>query len=584
MNVLQRMADRTRDWFEGKPRTPVWYHPAYRLPLYELHEISGLEPRRADLALWSLNALRVSYRLDLQLPVRVSYDHMGLVHSNDYLESITQPEALANIFGMVQPNFPVDPVLNTIRLAAGGTIAAARYAVNNGGPTMNLLGGFHHAFRDKGAGLCPINDIAIAIAVLRTQGFTGQVVILDLDAHPPDGLDDTLQDDERVWIGSISGSDWGPLPHSTENVLPPDTPDKPYLRTLKKLLRQAPPPALTFVIAGGDVLANDRFGQLGLTLGGTKKRDQLVHDWLAGRPSVWLPGGGYLAHSWRVLANSALVLSGRSDLRLPKTLDPMRSHFAYISTKLSPSDLGAEETQDELFTADEADAILSGRPPASRKLLNYYTEEGVEYALYKFGLLAYLRSLGYHRYRIKIDNTGTGDRVRVWGTHKTVEHLLVEEVMGIDMWEGQRFLFVNWLTLRHPMGAFAKDRIRLPGQDVPGLGLAREVAQLNLRISKRLKLAGLMARPAYVHTAYVGSKYMTFLDPQQKGEFQALLRDLGDLSLPTLSQKVEHGEVLRNGETYTWPAPHMVRWVDPKAEDEDLIASSRERVHFAVKA
>jgi len=53
---------------------------------------------------------------------------------------------------------------------------------------LNLLGGFHHARPDVAGGFCPVNDVAVAIAAVRADGFRGRVLVLDLDAHPPDGL------------------------------------------------------------------------------------------------------------------------------------------------------------------------------------------------------------------------------------------------------------------------------------------------------------------------------------------------------------------------------------------------------------
>jgi hypothetical protein len=47
-----------------------------------------------------------------------------------------------------------------------------------------------------------------AIAAVRADGFSGRVLVLDLDAHPPDGLAACLAGDPSCVIGSISGSDW----------------------------------------------------------------------------------------------------------------------------------------------------------------------------------------------------------------------------------------------------------------------------------------------------------------------------------------------------------------------------------------
>ena len=73
---------------------------------------------------------------------------------------------------------------------------------------LNLLGGFHHAKPDAGGGFCAVNDLAVAVAAVRAEGFAGRVLVLDLDAHPPDGTAACLAADPSAWIGSLSGSSW----------------------------------------------------------------------------------------------------------------------------------------------------------------------------------------------------------------------------------------------------------------------------------------------------------------------------------------------------------------------------------------
>ena len=58
-----------------------------------------------------------------------------------------------------------------MRLAAGATLQAARAALASSGPTLNLLGGFHHAGPDSPGPLCPINDLAVALA----EGWRGEL-------------------------------------------------------------------------------------------------------------------------------------------------------------------------------------------------------------------------------------------------------------------------------------------------------------------------------------------------------------------------------------------------------------------------
>ena len=70
-------------------------------------------------------------------------------------------------------------------------------------PSLNLLGGFHHAAPDAAGGFCPVNDVAVAIAAVRAEGFLRRVVVLDLDAHPPDGLALCLLDDASRYVVAL---------------------------------------------------------------------------------------------------------------------------------------------------------------------------------------------------------------------------------------------------------------------------------------------------------------------------------------------------------------------------------------------
>jgi acetoin utilization deacetylase AcuC-like enzyme len=331
-----------------------------------------MEPRRADFAAWYLVESGAIPLGRLRAPQRVSYRDLALVHDPEYLESLSSPETLAAIFALTPGEVPVEELLLTVRLACGGTVEAARAALLRRGPTLNLLGGFHHAAPTHGGGFCPVNDIAVAISVLRREGFSGQVAVIDLDAHPPDGTAECLRQDPASWIGSLSGSSWGELPGIDEVVLPEGIGDGAYLEELSALLRRMPRPALAFVIAGGDVLARDTLGRLGLSLDGARRRDLQVAAALRGIPSVWLPGGGYHPEAWKVLAGTGLALAAGLRGAIPARYDPLRARFSVIAGRLSPKELGAELELD----LSELEAQLGGRPPRVQRFLGFYSAEG----------------------------------------------------------------------------------------------------------------------------------------------------------------------------------------------------------------
>jgi acetoin utilization deacetylase AcuC-like enzyme len=603
---------RARSWLHRREVT-VWYDRSYRLPLSGLESAAGMEPRRADYAMWWLREARAVSKSAIRIPRRVSYEDLARVHTPELLESLGRPETLAHVFAVDPSDVPLDELMRSVRLACGATVAAARETLRTHAPALNLLGGFHHAGPSSLGGFCPVNDVAVAIAAVRAEGFTGRVVVLDLDAHPPDGLAACLGGDPRVWIGSLSGSDWGPLAGVDETVLAEGAGDATYLEALGALLARMPRPQLAFVIAGGDVLSGDRMGRLGLTLGGVRERDLVAAMELEGVPTVWLPGGGYSKLAWRALAGTGMAVAAGSLEPIPQRYDPLSARFAMVSRELSPDELSDAGE----LTADDLEEALGLRPGRQRLLLGFYTASGIEHALFHYGFFEQLERLGYRHFRGAIDTAGLGERVRLYGEADAKEHLLIELVMerrrvpgpperrrgagagaGGSTPERRRpsggeaeaaradveVLYVHWMSLRNPRAQFSERRPRLPGQDVPGLGFARETGYMMARMAVRLGLAGVVIRPAHYHMAYACRHEFVFVDPRRQGRFEALVRDLGGLSLLEATTAIAEGRVRLDGGPYAWEADEMAYWLRGRGRraNDPAVAEERERARFTV--
>jgi hypothetical protein len=120
----------------------------------------------------------------------------------------------------------------------------------------------------------------------------------------------------------------------------------------------------------------------------------------------------------------------------------------------------------------------------------------------------------------------------------------------------------------------------LPGQDVPGLGLARELTQLLLRMAVRLGLEGLAFRPSAYHLAYSGRGAMRFIDPARQGRFEAMVDALRGLALMDATRAVAEERVRLNGVPYQWEPAEMVHWLKPPADDREAIEAEKKRVKF----
>jgi acetoin utilization deacetylase AcuC-like enzyme len=562
------------------PTVPIFYDESYRLPLSGVESTVGIEPRGVDFTTWYLLEKGVVRAQDVHRPLPVSYAELARVHDAEYLESLGRPETLARIFATDPSEVPVDTLLSNIRLVCGGTLGAARLALARRGPVVNMAGGFHHAAPGRGGGFCAVNDIAVALAALHADGFDGQAVVLDLDAHPPDGTAECLAGHERAWIGSLSGSDWGALPLEVDETrVPEGTGDSDYLALLEGLLARMPRPAVAFVIAGGDVLAGDRFGRVGLTLDGARRRDMALARALRGVPSVWLPGGGYHAESWKVFAGTVLVLAGKGSRRITARYDPLSARYQRISRLLTQEGTPLEEP----LTLEDLEGSLGLGGALQPRVLGYYTAQALEYTLFRYGLLSHVERLGYSRLRVEVGSTGAGDRIKVLGRTGGQEHLLVDCVVERRPVAGEPFLFVNWLSLRHPRARFSERRPQLPGQDVPGLGLSREATEMLQLMAKRVGLAGVAFRPMWFHLAALARFRFRFADPVRQGRFEAMVRDLSSHPMLEMTRAVVDGRVLLNGEPYTWEPDDMVSRLEPSAADVEVIAAERERCHFTVE-
>jgi acetoin utilization deacetylase AcuC-like enzyme len=195
-----------------------------------------------------------------------------------------------------------------------GTLQAALFALEYG-IGMNIAGGTHHAFTDRGEGFCLLNDIAIAANHLLKYKGINKVLVVDLDVHQGNGTAQIFQDEPRVFTFSMHGGHNYPFHKEKSDLdipLAEGTDDKTYLKLLSEhlpRLLEEQEPEFVFFQSGVDVLATDKLGKLGMTIAGCKERDRLVLEACVRNklPVAVSMGGGYskqIAHIVEAHANT----------------------------------------------------------------------------------------------------------------------------------------------------------------------------------------------------------------------------------------------------------------------------------------
>ena len=237
---------------------------------------------------------------------------LALAHSPHYVHSVA--EGLLTPAQQREIGFPWSPrMAERSRRSVGATIAAARAALQGEQVAVNLAGGTHHAYADKGSGYCVFNDVAVAARLMQAEWHRDagrrarsllRVIVIDLDVHQGNGTAAIFRDDPTVFTLSLHGA--RNFPHRKEPGdldvdLPDGCTDTLYLDALDAALDQAwarhgdTQPGLAFYLAGADPHENDRLGRVKISAAGLAERDRRVFDALAARgiPVAVSMAGGY---------------------------------------------------------------------------------------------------------------------------------------------------------------------------------------------------------------------------------------------------------------------------------------------------
>ena len=277
----------------------VAWSPGYRVSFYGIERLHPADASRYDKVAAHLVGEGLVGEDDFAIPAPASDVELGRVHDASYLAQLDDAASLSRALELTVPSI-LGPeaverrVLTPFRLAAGGTVVAGRAALEHG-VGINLGGGFHHARPTMGHGFCVYGDVALAVATLREEGFSGPVLIVDTDAHQ----------------GDIFPSP--KLPGDEDVALSAGTDDEAFLgeleRSLARLVEEVQP-ELVVHVAGSDVLRDDPLAGLALSVEGLVERDLMVFRAARSAGAAYLHtlAGGYGPSSAKAQGRSVAAI------------------------------------------------------------------------------------------------------------------------------------------------------------------------------------------------------------------------------------------------------------------------------------
>lgn len=274
----------------------IAFAPIYCHPLPEGHRFPMLKYELIPGQLLHEGTIDRDY---LFIPAPCSKDILLWTHTEEYVDRLLNQTLTPSEQRKI--GFPQSPQLTERELIiTQGTIDCCHYAFKNG-VALNVAGGTHHAFADRGEGFCMINDQGVAANYLLHNNLARNILVIDLDVHQGNGTAKLFEHEPRVFTFSMHGQHNYPFHKEKSDLDVPlndGTTDTTYLKTLAGSLSELVKKVkadFCFYQSGVDILETDKYGKLKVTLQGCKQRDEMVLSLMKKQsiPCVVSMGGGY---------------------------------------------------------------------------------------------------------------------------------------------------------------------------------------------------------------------------------------------------------------------------------------------------
>ncbi|MFO7891032.1 MAG: hypothetical protein R6V04_11900 [bacterium] len=164
-------------------------------------------PMKGDRYEKALNEFKKLHLLDnlyIKEPEIIPEEVVRLFHTAEYIDKVKEVSNTGQ--GSYGDEVPaMKGIYDSALLSVSASVTAAKYILDDSQfkVAVNICGGWHHAFENKGRGFCIFNDIAITAHYLLEEKGIKRIMIIDYDAHHGDGTQRAFYDSSNVYTVSF---------------------------------------------------------------------------------------------------------------------------------------------------------------------------------------------------------------------------------------------------------------------------------------------------------------------------------------------------------------------------------------------
>ena len=178
----------------------IAYHQNYIYPLDENHRFPMIKYELIPEQLIRENTCNSD---NFFKPDKIDDSIVLLTHEENYFKRFTSLNLSQKEIREIGFPLSKDLVVREMEIAEG-TVRGVHYSIENG-VSMNIAGGTHHAFYNRGEAFCMLNDQAIATNYLLNKGLANKIMIIDLDVHQGNGTASLFKNNSNVFTLSFHG-------------------------------------------------------------------------------------------------------------------------------------------------------------------------------------------------------------------------------------------------------------------------------------------------------------------------------------------------------------------------------------------